>query len=93
MGRRKITDKERLLSPLKTAASQVADMLVGISCDREHFVDQKSRVDTKALKEFASVLKELSSVICELNGIELERQEQSEGVRVEFDSDGEKYSI
>ncbi len=64
-------EKESALEPLKEAARQIALMLCEFSGDRELFVTDgapERRLDTKALKEFSSVLKEISAVMTELSG-------------------------
>ena len=71
--RSKSRNKDKLLEPLRTAASRVADLLLEISDCSELFVTESDgrykKLDAKALKEFSAVIKEVGSVICELNGI------------------------
>ena len=94
----KKTDEAEKLTPLKTAAENIADMLSSLSEDTELFVvsqDEKPsrRLDTKTLKEFSSVIKEITGVICELNGISVGKDSEGTGaVKIEFDEEAEACS-
>ncbi len=82
----KKTEKERELEPLREAAKRIAVMLCEFSGERELFVSDgapERRLDTKALKEFSSVLKEISAVVTELSG----GTESSGAVHIEFSED------
>ena len=86
-------EAERELKVLRQAARQVALMLCEASAERDFFIidgtPTKRRLDTKALKEFASVLKEVCSVVAELNG---ESLPTGEGIRIEFSPEALGYS-
>ena len=86
-------ERESEIKVLRQTAMQVAMMLCEASAEREFFIvdgsPTKRRLDTKALKEFASVLKEISSVVAELNG---ENEPTGEGVRIEFSPEALGYS-
>ena len=88
--------KDKLLEPLRTAASRVADLLLEISDCSELFVTESDgrykKLDAKALKEFSSVIKEVGSVICELNGINAEDEKETCGIQIEFDDEAEECS-
>ena len=90
-GRKRSRDKE--LEPLREAVRQVSAMICEFSSERDYFVSdgtsQKRRLDTKALKEFASVLKEICSVVCELDG---SKDEKSGSVRIEFSGEALDFS-
>ena len=93
--RSKKAQKEQKMSEqmLRRAVLQVTEMLCEAAQERDFFISDtsssKRRLDTKALKEFASVLKEVCSVIMELGG---EGEPQSAGVRIEFSDEALGYS-
>ena len=94
--RSKSRNKDKLLEPLRTAASRVADLLLEISDCSELFVTESDgrykKLDAKALKEFSAVIKEVGSVICELNGINGDDEKETCGIQIEFDSEAEECS-
>ncbi len=76
------TDVKRL----RIAAGRIADLLCELSSDDGLFVSEsgqapKKRLDTKALKEFSSVIKEMSAVMAELYG---DGVKEKEGILIEF---------
>ena len=83
----------RELEPLKRAVEHIAELLCEFSADRELFISggtpSASRLDTKTLKEFSSVLKEISAVACELRG---ESDPMRDTVVIEFAGEAMRYS-
>ncbi len=90
-----IAKKERneSIAVIRRAVSHIALMLCEAAMERDFFISdgtpQKQRLDTKALKEFASVLKEISSVLIDLDE---DDSPSDTGIRIEFSPDALGYS-
>ena len=85
--------RQENIAVLQKTAAQIALMLCEASAERDFFISDgapaKRRLDTKALKEFASVLKEVCSVIAELDS---DGMPAGDTVRIEFSDEAQGYS-
>lgn len=86
-------ERDESIAVIRRAVSHIALMLCDAARERDFFISdgtpQKQRLDTKALKEFASVLKEISSVLIDLDG---QASLADTGVRIEFSPEALGYS-